>query len=48
MDENTQIDINLVLKGLREIIGDQAQQIAVLKSLLAGDQNASKEVDEEN
>jgi hypothetical protein len=31
----TQVDISEVLKYLREIIGNQAQEIAVLKATLA-------------
>jgi hypothetical protein len=31
---NTEIDINEVLKNLREIIGVQAQEIAVLKATI--------------
>jgi hypothetical protein len=29
-----EINVEAVLKGLREIIGNQAQEIAILKSLL--------------
>jgi len=29
---DTEVDINLVLKNLREIIGTQAQEIAILKA----------------
>lgn len=32
---DTQIDINLVLASLRETIGTQAQEIAVLKATVA-------------
>ena len=32
--EETQIDIQAVLKAMREIIGNQAQEIAILKATL--------------
>lgn len=31
---DTELDINLVLKNLREIIGSQAQEIAILKATI--------------
>lgn len=43
---SNEVDINEVLKSLRETIGDQAQQIAVLKATVAaltlpGEESAS-------
>ena len=38
----TEVDINLVLKNLREIIGAQAQEIAVLKATLETQPTAKK------
>lgn len=31
---NQEVDVQEVLKGLREVVGNQAQEIAVLKALL--------------
>lgn len=38
--EETQVDIQDVLKNLREIIGAQAQEIAVLKARLVSTTNS--------
>jgi hypothetical protein len=32
--QEQELSVNEILKGLREIIGDQAQQIAVLKAAI--------------
>ena len=38
--KNTQIDIQAVLKAMREIIGNQAQEIAILKATLEASTNS--------
>jgi hypothetical protein len=37
--EESQIDIQAVLKAMREIIGNQAQEIAILKATLEASTN---------
>lgn len=32
--QEQEINVNEILKGLKEIIGDQAQQIAILKAII--------------
>jgi hypothetical protein len=38
---NTEVDINEVLKNLREIIGTQAQEIAILKASIESNSPAN-------
>jgi hypothetical protein len=40
-----EININEVLKGLKEIIGDQAQQIAILKAIIESNKSAEDKVE---
>jgi hypothetical protein len=38
--EETQVDVQAVLKAMREIIGNQAQEIAILKATIEASTNS--------
>lgn len=40
-----EINVNEILKGLKEIIGDQAQQIAILKAIIESNQPEDNKVE---
>lgn len=40
-----ELDVNQILKGLREIIGEQAQQIAILKAAIAANEADKNKVE---
>lgn len=43
--QEQEVNVSEVLKGLKEIIGEQAQQIAILKAIIASNEGNKDKVE---